>query len=207
MSEAVTAAAPATSSRCAADAERAAAGGDETEDAHRLRSLGRLGEERDHQRERNRRDDRAADALNCAGGDERFLRVREPAYRRRSREESDPGQKEGPMPEQVTQPPPEQKEAAECDQVRVDDPGERLFRETEIRADRGQRDADDRHVEDDHQVAKAEDEECEPAPFVEVGPASGLGARVMSFSLCLSGHRLRRARGQSLRIARQLLLE
>ena len=40
-------------------ADRAAAGGDEAEDPHRLRALGRLGEERHHQRERDRGDDRA----------------------------------------------------------------------------------------------------------------------------------------------------
>ena len=54
---------------------RAAAGGDEPEDAHRLRALRGLGEQRDDQRERDRRDDRPADALHRAGGDQKSLRV------------------------------------------------------------------------------------------------------------------------------------
>jgi hypothetical protein len=48
------------------------------------------------------------------------------------------------------------------DQVGVDDPRERLLREAEVFTDRGERNPDDGHVEDDHQVAEAEHEECEP---------------------------------------------
>jgi hypothetical protein len=38
----------------------------------------------------------------------------------------------------------------------------------------GSANADDRHVQDDHQVAQAEDEECEPAP-VDEGGSAGFG--------------------------------
>ena len=47
-------------------ADRAAAGGDEAEDPHRLRALARLGEEHHRERERDGRGDRAADALHGA---------------------------------------------------------------------------------------------------------------------------------------------
>ena len=66
-------------------AERAAARDDEAEDAHRLRALARLGEELHQQRERDRGHDRAADALNRAGGDEERLRVGERRTRARRR--------------------------------------------------------------------------------------------------------------------------
>ena len=145
------------------DADRPAARGDEAEDAHRLRALGRLGEEGHRQRERDGGDDRAADALHGARADEHLLRGGEAARRRREREERDAEQEEPPVPEQVAEPSAEQQEAAEGDQVRVHDPRERLLGEAEILADRRQRDADDRHVEDDHQVAEAEDQEGQPA--------------------------------------------
>jgi hypothetical protein len=91
------------------------------------------------------------------------LRLREAADSRRSREQGDSRQKQGPVPEEITKSPAEEKEASEGDQVGVDDPRERLFRETEIRTNRRERDADDRHVKDDHQVAEAKDEERDPA--------------------------------------------
>ena len=78
-------------------------------------------------------------------------------------EEPDPDQEQPPVAEEVAEPPAEQEEAAERDEVRVHDPRERLLGEAEVLADRRQRHADDRHVEDDHQVAEAEHEQCEPA--------------------------------------------
>jgi hypothetical protein len=52
----------------------------------------------------------------------------------------------------------EEKEASKGDQVGVHDPRERLFREDEMSTNRRKRDADDRQVEDDHQIAETEDE-------------------------------------------------
>ena len=62
--------------------------------------------------------------------------------------------------------PGEQQQAAEGDQVGVDDPGEVALREAEVVLDRGQRDVHDRRVEDDHQHARAEHVEREPAGAV-----------------------------------------
>src|SRR4029453_296814 len=112
--------------------------------------------ERHHQREGDRRDHGAAHALNRAGGDQHPLRARETTHRRRGREERDSGEEEGAMSEKVTEPTPEEQAAPERDQVRVNDPGERLFREPEIGADRRERDADNGHVEDDHEVPETE---------------------------------------------------
>ena len=145
------------------DADRAAARGDEAEDAHRLRALGRLGEERHDQRERDRRDDRSADALHGARADQRGLRAGETARERGGREERDADQEQPPVPEEVTEPAAEQQEPAEREQIGVHDPGEGRLREVEVFPDRRQRDADDRHVEHDHEVAEADDEKCEPA--------------------------------------------
>src|SRR5207248_1101362 len=67
------------------------------------------------------------------------------------------------VPEQVAEAAGEQQEASEGEHVGVDDPGERRLREAEVVADRGQRDVHDGGVDDDHQVAHAEDDEGEPA--------------------------------------------
>jgi hypothetical protein len=58
-----------------------------------------------------------------------------------------------PLPEEVAQPPAQEKEAAEGQQVRVHDPRERRLGEPEVVPDRGQGDVHDRPVEHDHQVA------------------------------------------------------
>ena len=70
------------------------------------------------------------------------------------------------MPEEVAEPAAEQEEASEGQQVGVDDPRERGLGEAEVLADRGEGDADDGHVEDDHQIAEAEHEEGQPARAV-----------------------------------------
>ena len=67
------------------------------------------------------------------------------------------------MAEQVAEATAEQEEAAVGEQVAVDDPRERRLGEAEILTDRRQRDVHDRHVEDDHQAAEAEDVQREPA--------------------------------------------
>ena len=67
------------------------------------------------------------------------------------------------MAEDVAEPAAEQEETAEGQQVGVHDPGERGLGEAEVLADRRQRHSDDRHVEDDHQVAQAQHDECQPA--------------------------------------------
>ena len=131
--------------------------------AHRLRALARLREEGHHQRERDGRGDGAAEALHGARGDEDPLRRREPAGERGDREEADPDQEQPAVAVEVAEPPAEEQEAAEGEQVGVHDPRERGLGEAEVVLDRRQRDVHDRHVEDDHQARQAEDVEREPA--------------------------------------------
>ena len=80
-----------------------------------------------------------------------------------SGEQGDADQEQAPVPVEITEPPTEQQEAAEGEQVGVDDPRKRRLGEPEVGPDRRQRDVHDRRVEHDHQGAGAEDEECEPA--------------------------------------------
>ena len=51
--------------------------------------------------------------------------VDRPQHERRQREERDPDQEQPPVTEEVAEPPAEEQEAAEGEQVRVHDPGER----------------------------------------------------------------------------------
>ena len=138
-------------------------GEDEPEDAHRLGTVGRLGEEHHRERERDRRDKRAAEALDRARGHQLPLRGREPAGERGEGEERDADQEHAALPEEVAQPPAQQQEAAEREQVGVDHPGERGLREAEVVPDRREGDVHDRHIQHDHQVAEAEDDQREPA--------------------------------------------
>jgi hypothetical protein len=93
------------------------------------------------------------------------------------------------MAKEIAEPSAEQEEAAEGDQVRVHHPGERLLREREVRADRRERDAHDRHVEDDHQIAETEDEEREPASVVYPSAARGLVGGDLHVSVRARGQR------------------
>ncbi len=145
------------------DAEASAARGDEPEDSHRLRALARLGEEVDHERQRDGGSDGASDPLHAARDHEHPLRGREPAGERRDREHGDSDQEEAALAVQVAEPAAEQQKASVREQVRVHHPREGRVGEAEVVLDRGQRDADDRDVEDDHQARQAEDVEGEPA--------------------------------------------
>ena len=150
-------------------ADGASAGRDEAEDAHRLRAVSGFGEESHDQRERDCRDDRAAEALDRARGDEQALRGGEPACERGDREERDTREEHLPMPVEVAKASCQKQEASECQQVGVDDPRERGLREAEILTNRRQRDVHDRRVEHDHQISETENDECDPAPAVVQG--------------------------------------
>ena len=147
-------------------AEAAAAGHHEAEDAHRLRPFGLLGEEVHHQRQRDGRDDRAAEPLECPRRDQKPCRRGHTARDRGNGEERDADQEHPAMAVEVTEPAAEQEEAAEREEIRIHDPRERRLREAEVFSDRRQRDVHDRRVEDDHQVAEAEDVQREPAGAV-----------------------------------------
>jgi hypothetical protein len=116
--------------------DRAARGGDEAIDPDRLRLLARLGEHREDHPEDDRGGHRAADALDEAGRDERLLAPGDAAQQRREREDAEAGHEDALAPEQVAEAPGEQEQAAEGDEVGVDDPGKARLGEAEVVLDR-----------------------------------------------------------------------
>jgi hypothetical protein len=86
------------------DANRSAAGGDESEDPHRFRPLRRLGEEGDDERERHSGDDGRAEALQRPGADQQDLGPRESTTERRESEDHDSDQEQTSVAEEIPQP-------------------------------------------------------------------------------------------------------
>ena len=148
-------------------ADGAAAGHHEAEDAHRLRALGRLGEQGHDQRQRDRRDDGAAEALHGARGDRAS-----PATSARPQASEATVKSEMPTrnsrrwPKRSPSRPPSSRKPPKVSRYALTTQASDVCGEAEVVADRGQRDVHDRRVEDDHQVAEAEDEEREPAGAV-----------------------------------------
>ena len=165
-------------------ADASAAGRDESDHAHRLRPLGGLGEQGHDQGESDHRHDSPTEALDGSSSDQERLRVRKTAAEGGDGEEPDSGQEEPPMAKEISQASAEQEKAAEGQDVRVHDPGERRLGEPKVGPDRWQCDVHDRRVEDDHQIAQTEDDQREPAGAVvgdghRTGP---FGAFVIGFS-------------------------
>ena len=114
-------------------------------------------------RERRRRDDRRAQALCGAGGDQLALGGGEARRRaKRPRRRAEPGHEDAAPAEQVGSPAAEQQEAAEGDHVGVHDPGQVRLREVEALADARQGDVDDRRVEHHDELRDAEQDQCGP---------------------------------------------
>ena len=160
--------------------DNAAARKHEAKDAHRLRPVGRLGEESHDKRQRDRRDDGAADSLHRPRDDQELLGVCESAEERGNREERNTRQEQPPVAEEIAQPPAEQQEAAEREQIGVHHPRQRRLAEAEVVANRREGDVHDRPVEDDHQVAETQDVESEPATAVIQGHGIVLSLRSSS---------------------------
>ena len=113
------------------DADAAAAGGDEPEDAHRLaRSAGSV--KRVMMSESATADTIAPPTPCTARAATRTSWVGEPAGERREREQRDADEEQPPVAEEVAEPAAEQQEAAEGEQVGVHDPRERRLREAEV---------------------------------------------------------------------------
>ena len=169
-------------------ADRAAGGGDEAVDADRFRLLARLA---------------GTSSRSSPGSPPRPARRRCPG--RSGRRSASPGSRETAQSSEamvkIARPtrktrrwpsrspirPGEQQQAAEGDQVGVDDPGEVALGEAEAVLDRGQGDVDDRRVEDDHQHPRAEDVEGEPAAAVSRSPWSSVSISFRRFARALRG--------------------
>ena len=144
-------------------ADRAAAGHDEAEEAHRLRPLAGLGEQAHDQRQGHRRHRGAAEALDRAADDQQARAGRQAAGDELRVKATTPPRKTPLVAVQVAEPARQQQEAAEGEHVGVDHPGQRGLAEAEVGLDRGQRDVHDVRVEHDHQVAQAEHLQGQPA--------------------------------------------
>ena len=105
---------------------------------------------------------RGAEPLEGAERDERRFAPRETAEKRSEREDADAENEDAPTAEQIGRPAAQQEEAAEDERVRADDPLQVLLREPEVGLDGRQRDVHDRDVEDDHELHREDEPECEP---------------------------------------------
>ena len=148
-------------------ADRAAAGRDPGPDRERFGPRGTLAEGGGDDRERGGREHRATESLDRAADDQLRLRGGEAVGQRGDREEGDAGEEQRAAPEQVGGAPAEQQEAAEEQRVGVDHPGQRAVGEAEVVLDGGQGHVHDRRVEDDHELAEADDDQGQPR--IEVG--------------------------------------
>ena len=140
---------------------RAAGAGDRAPDAQCAVALGTLGERGGDDRQRRRGDDRRAEALDGAGGDQPPLGLGDPAGERGDREHHEAEHEHPPAPEQVGEPAAEQQEAAERKRVGIHDPREVGACEVQVRADRRQRDVDDRGVDHDHELRHRQQQQSE----------------------------------------------
>ena len=92
------------------------------------------------------------------------FRPREAGQQRREREHDDADEEQPPPSEQIGRAPAQEQEAAEEERVGADHPLEVLLREPEVDFDRGQRHVHDRDVQDDHELHRAQQRECQPFP-------------------------------------------
>jgi hypothetical protein len=104
-----------------------------------------------------RRGDRAAHALQRPGPDQPGGRGGQAGGQRRQREQGDAGEEDAAPAQDVARPAAEQEQAAEREGVGVEHPRQAGGREVKAPLDARQRDVDDGHVEDHHQL-RAQDE-------------------------------------------------
>ena len=161
--------------------DRAAADGDEDVGAHGLGPLegvGKLGDDDGHD---DRGGERAADALDEAGDHEHALVLGCTADDGGHGEEADAGEEHLLAADEVTQAAGQEEEAAEGDEVGVDDPGQAGLGEVEALLYVGQGHVHDGAVEGVHEHGQADDDQGYPAAAVgllvdpEVGDGTGRG--------------------------------
>jgi hypothetical protein len=166
---------PRTSAKTSANrpAQNVTRPGGRAPDAQRRAALA-PGERRGKQRQRRREHRRTADALQRAREVQRRRARRQAAQQRGDGEEAQAGDEHRPPAEAVGQRSGRQQECGERQRIGVDDPLQVLERRAEVLLDVGQRDVDDRHVEQQHERRDADGAERPPA--VRVGGGGGLGA-------------------------------
>ena len=108
-------------------------------------------------------DERAAEALQRAEGDQLAGALGEAVEQARDGEQDRAGDEDPLAPDDVRRAAAEQQEAAEEQRVAVDHPLEVGLAEVEVLLDRRQRDVDDRRVQDDHELGQADQDQRHPA--------------------------------------------
>ena len=127
-----------------------------------LRSVA-LGEGRGEDRECRGRDHRGAEALNRACADQEAAGRCKAAGQRCDREDAEARHEHPATAEQVGTPAAQQQEPAERQRVGARDPLQARVGEVQIDFDRRQRDVDDRDVDDEHELRRAEQDQRDPA--------------------------------------------
>jgi hypothetical protein len=130
-----------------------------TEDAEREVAFASFRERDREDRECGRRDERRAEPLERARGDQQFARLCEPGEKRRAGKERQSGEQHTPTAEEIAEPSAEQQEPAEQQAVGDHHPLQRALAELEVDLDRGKRHVHDRDVEHDHEPREAGDRE------------------------------------------------
>ena len=145
------------------DAGGSAAARDGAPDAECKVALAPFAEDGGQDREGRRGEQRRAEALQGAEGDQRAFRPGKAVQQRADGEERQPGDEQAPAPEQVGEAAAEEQHAAEEDRVGSDHPLQARLREVQVGADRRQRHVHDRDVEHDHELRCDDDREGGPA--------------------------------------------
>ena len=143
--------------------ERDRDAGDAGPDADRDRTLARVREHVGEDGERRGHDQRGADPHHRAGRDELTHVVRHRRRRRREAEDDEADGERALAAVAVTEGPEGEEQAGEHEGVGVDDPLEVADAGTELAHHRGQRDVDDRVVDDDHEHAHAQHRQRQPS--------------------------------------------
>jgi hypothetical protein len=132
--------------------------------------LGELGH--DHGDDHRGRDG-PSEPLQEARGDQEVLILGQAAERRRQCEQRHAAEEDALAPDQIAEPPGQQQEAPECDQVGVDDPRQIGLSDVEIALDDGQRDVHDGAVQRVHEHGHADDGQSDPAAAIAGGDGCG----------------------------------
>jgi hypothetical protein len=142
-------------------ADRGAGAGHRRVDAKRPVARGAFGKVGGNQRQRGRRDDRAASALEGPRGQQPPLASGEPTEQGRSGEQQQPEDEYPPPAQPVARAAAEQEQTAEGDRVGVHDPLQAGAGEVERALHMRQRHIDDGAVEHDHQLGGCNDHQSQ----------------------------------------------
>jgi hypothetical protein len=121
-------------------------------------------EQRHDDRQRHSLHRRAADALDRAGHPSTACEPASPRAREAIVKIINPATSTRRRPKEIRRAASEQQEPAECQDVGVDDPRQRVLREAQVALDRRQGNVHDRLVQHDHERAGTHQSQGQPAP-------------------------------------------